>query len=170
MKELVRNRFLYIILGSLAFFLLLAIFTHDDPLLIIIRVLQGGLWTIVLVAYGAEAFRLMKRGEISEVALATTGIALAALYHILYSFWLLLWRLMGQPRDMVNNDYIGFVVWMSVVAAILLIGAPGAVGGVIPRRTWLVIGTTFGIGIVIGSSIVAFNPEIAHWIAGLIGY
>lgn len=115
---------------------------------------------VVVVAYAPVCLEALALGRIGRVEQLSLGITVGWGALLLQGLWSLLWRLAGRPAWMVDSDLDGFLVWVTILGAVLHVTAPGAVDGRVPRRTWIVTGLAFGAGLLAAALLLLRRPEI----------
>lgn len=119
------------------------------PAVYLIQVLNYVLIAIavaVSIAYLPEVWDAVRMDRIDRVAQLSLGIALSWTAVIINRSWVGLIRITDADW-MRSSPMIGFYVFLSVLAGVLHITAPGAIGGVIPKRNRIILGLAIGTGV-----------------------
>lgn len=151
-------------------FWVVAAFVPNTRLMESMRLVQITISAVVFFAYlpyATDAVLARRPNRIQQLAL---GIALGFFALAMNGVWSLVWRLSGQPYWMANSDIVGFFVWLSILSATLHITAPAPADGLIPRRNWILLGLSFGVGFASAALILTLAPDlhpIADWLQRL---
>lgn len=158
--RIVRSRTLWSALALFALYWPVAWAVPNGPLLEALHTIRIAICLMVVVAYAPICLEALARDRIDRVCQLSLGITIGWGAALLSGLWLLLWRLAGQPAWMLNSDLYGFFIWVAILGAVLHVTAPGAVDGVVPRRTWILTGAAFGAGALAAVALLVLRPDI----------
>lgn len=119
------------------------------PPTIVIQVLNYVLIAVavaVTLAYMPDVLDALKMDRVDRVAQLTLGIALSWLAVVINRSWVGVIRI-SDADWMRTSPMIGFYVFLSILAGVLHITAPGAINGQVPRKNWIRIGFAISIGV-----------------------
>lgn len=154
---ILRSRVVWAAVLIFSLFSILMWIVPNSPLMEVMHSLRGWVALAVVVAYTPiclEAVRLEKIDRIHQLSL---GIWMGWMATLILSVWSLLWRLAGKPIWMTESDINAFALMMSTMGATLHITAPGAVGGIVPRRNWIMLGLAFAAGAAFATAVMAYQ-------------
>jgi hypothetical protein len=152
----------------LAVFWIVAWFLPNNTLMETLRLVQISVGLAVVTSYAPIALgAIWSKYKPDRLQQLGMGIALGFLALVLQGAWTLLWRLSSQPYWMANADIVGFFAWMSILAGTLHITAPGAIDGTVPKRNWILLGISIGVGFLSTGLIIFYSPDfhlVADWL------
>jgi hypothetical protein len=113
---------------------------------------------MVVIVYGVSLWHFLRERSGAGIHGLTLGIFLAFAADLFGGVYGLVWRWYGQPAEWANGAAWLFPSFLTVIAAIHHIAAPGVLDGRVPRRNIILIGIAFGLsgvvaGVVIGLQI-----------------
>jgi hypothetical protein len=121
------------------------------PSIILIQALNYVLISVALavsIAYLPDVLHAIRMDRVDRVAQLSLGIALSWMAVLINRSWVGVIRV-TDAEWMRTSPVIGFYVFLSVLAGVLHITAPGAVDGVIPKRNQIILGVAIGVGLLV---------------------
>lgn len=110
----------------------------------------------VTFAYLPDVLHAVQMDRVDRVAQLTLGIALSWTAVIINRSWVGLIRI-NDADWMRASPVIGFYVFLSILAGVLHITAPGAIDGTVPRKNWVTIGVAIAIGVLAAWLVIGFG-------------
>ena len=150
-------------LALIAMFVITAIAVPNRPLTEALRIMQISVGSVVLFAYGVDAWAAARKRYLDHGEQLTLGICVGFAAVVFGGIWALLWRLAGQPAWMYNSDFNAFMAFLVIIAGTLHITAPGAINGIVPRRNWIWWGCAVGLAVLVSTMILSLQPDV-RWI------
>ncbi len=129
------------------------------PSILLIQVLNYVLIAIAIavsVAYLPNVYEALKMDRIDRVAQLSLGISLSWLAVLINRSWVGVIRITDADW-MRTSPMIGFYVFLSVLAGVLHITAPGAIDGIIPKRNQIILGAAIGVGVLVAWIVIGFG-------------
>ena len=126
----------------------------------LLRIAQAAIGVTVVTAYMPMALRALLSKNPDRVGQLSMGITLGFSSLVFSGLWFLLWRMGGQPAWMLSSEFAGFVIWMSILAGVLHVTAPGAINGMVPRRNLIILGLTMGAAVAIFLLVEWVDPDV----------
>lgn len=121
----------------------------------------------VSCVYFLTAYELLTAGHGDRLAYICLGIFISWGAQAAWRAMSLLWLLSGQPRELVDNDLIGFFQFLVICGGILHITAPRAMDRRVPKERWIFVGCVAAAGAALGVLVVTLQPDL-HALAGVI--
>ena len=165
--SILRSRTLWTALALFALYWIAAGLVPNGPLMEALHTIRIAICLVVVTAYAPVCLEALAQDRIGRVEQLSLGITIGWGATLCGGLWSLLWRLAGQPAWMVNSDLNGFFLWVAILGAVLHVTAPGAVDGIVPRRTWILTGLAFGGGALAAGVLLARRPDVAVLVEGL---
>lgn len=171
MRMIVRSPIAWAALILVVLFILLKALLPQRLMLEVLRLLQTTMAIAVVTAYWPAALAIVRRGRADLGEHLILGIVLAFIGVALSGVWALLWRLSDEPAWMYQSDFNGFLVYLSILACLLHITAPGAIDGRVPTRNWIALGMAAGAAFFAAGIILVSRPNaraivdvLEHWL------
>ena len=155
-RALVRSRIVRTALALVAAYWMAAFFM---PAVLLIQTLNYVLIAVafaVTVAYLPDVLYAIRMDRIDRVAQLSLGIALSWTAVIINRSWVAAIRI-ADTEWMRTSPVIGFYIFLSVLAGVLHITAPGAIDGDIPRRNQIILGLAIGLGVLIAWLVIGLG-------------
>jgi uncharacterized membrane protein len=143
-----------ILIIDLALMLLFCVampFVAPDWSGVLVQAARGAMSAMVTIAYGASVWEFRKEQLSTSKHMLVIGIFLAFGADFIGSVLSVVWRYYGKPEDWINYSFWLLPSFMTSIAAMHHIAAPGAINGQIPKRNFMYLSIGFGIsGLVAG--------------------
>jgi hypothetical protein len=110
----------------------------------------------LVIVYGAGLKHFFTRNDLDGAHYLVAGIAgFGATQAVRYMFnWT--WRLLDKPPGFLDNVFLAFVLWVSVLCALMHLMARNVIKGQIPRDNYKVVGIVIGVGVAISLIVISF--------------
>jgi len=141
METVNKKRFTWLFILPNVLFALIAYFTDAAPLVVMLNFALVALWAGVCVAYLPPVLQIIvDLRPLDRADVLALGIFFSALSTVVIRTWSIVWRLLGQPRWLLETDIVSYALYTSVIAAVCHLAAPGGVNDRVPQRRWVNIG------------------------------
>jgi hypothetical protein len=141
-------------------FFLIAWAVPNKSLLEALRILQVSVSLVVVIAYLPDAIDGLRQGQPDRAHQLSMGICLGFFSILCNGAYSIIWRLAGTPDWLTNSALNGFWVYLSILAGILHVTAPGSINGSVPRQNWIYIGLGFGSGALVAAFVMVAHPDL----------
>jgi hypothetical protein len=148
-------------------FVIFRVVAPADKILEELRIFQLSVGMMMAVSYGPEVWKILRGQRPAHGDLLILGVFLTGVGFVLQGVWFLLWRLGGKPNWMLDATGFAAIVLLLVIAAVLHVLSPGAIGAKVPRRNLLWLGVAVGITFGLVTWIYATRPNataIVDWL------
>lgn len=166
-SKLIRSRSAWAATILLGGFWVVTAFTPRMETIEFLRIVQISVGVVVVVSYAAHALRALLEPYPTRVQQLSMGIDIGFLSLVLGGIWFLLWRMADQPYWMPNSRLAAFFIWLSILAGVLHVTAPGAVNGQVPTRAKVLLGLAVGSGALVFLTLLWHEPDLRPWINAL---
>lgn len=132
----------------------------NADMILAMRVLQAAGAAVVCYIYWPDAIGALRAREPTMGDFLTVGIFTSWFATFCQATYSIVFRLAGSPLWLINADPVGLWITISVMAAILHVLAPEAIGGMVPRRNRVAVGGGLGVAIAIVLFVLAVRPDL----------
>ncbi len=132
----------------------------NADMILAMRVLQAAIAGVVCYIYWPDALAAIRNRQPTMGDYLTLGIFFGWLATHCQALYSIMFRLAGSPMWLINADPIGVWISISVMAGILHVLAPEAIGGVVPRRNRVAVGSGLGIAIAVVLLVLVLRPDL----------
>jgi hypothetical protein len=115
----------------------------------------------VMIAYFPGICKSMREPKWDGTHYLVMGIFITWLATATRHLWNWVWRYIGKPPEMIDHQFVAFLVWMYFLGGVMHMSAKGALDGEIPRSTWIRMGIAVAAGVGLGLLVILFL-EPAH--------
>lgn len=143
---LARSRIVRAAILLIAAYWVAAFFVPSTYLIQVLNYVLISVAVAVSIAYLPDVYQAIRMDRVDRVAQLSLGIALSWTAVIINRSWVGLIRI-ADADWMRASPMIGFYVFLSILAGVLHITAPGAIDGQIPKRNRITLGLAVAAGI-----------------------
>ncbi|WP_407529468.1 hypothetical protein [Methylobacterium oryzisoli] len=129
-------------------------------MILAMRVLQSAVAAVVCYIYWPDAWAAIRTNAPERGDYLVLGIYTGWLATMCQGLYSVTFRLAGNPMWLINADPVGLWIMMSVMAGVLHVLAPEAIGGTVPRRNRIAVGGGLGCAIVVVLVLLAVRPDV----------
>jgi hypothetical protein len=133
---------------------LVSIFVPQQPLMQFINICSLSVAVAVVITYAPAWAPALRKNALDGPDALSLGIGCTWTAEIGQRIWSIFWHGLERPEWMTQSYIIPLLLTLTVFGGIQHITAPGAVGGLVPKRNWIMLGVTFGIFTLIGLLVV----------------
>ena len=142
------------------FFMTASLLLPNASVILVSHILRISASAVVVYVYLPDAWAGLRAAVPRREDYLIVGIVFSFLSNALGSLVGLIGRMGGLPKWWLDNELIGPTLFLSVIAAVLHVSAPGAVDGQVPRRNRMAIGAAFGVAILAITGLGLAQPDI----------
>lgn len=142
-----------IILGAIGItlsYMLTAFYFEKADIITFMQAIRAVVAIAVTLAYFPGAIGLVWTGKGNRSDYLILGIVCNWASDIGVGIWTTISRFYGRPEWMLDNKWLSFFLLIAVIGGVLHLTAPGAVGGKVPRRNWMVLGAVLALATGVG--------------------
>ena len=129
-------------------FAVLAITAEALPLISILNLVVITLAVNICIAFAPSAIKSMfGTHQLNKVDFLTLGIFSVWFSIVLGTGMTLVWRYLGEPSWVIDNNFNSYRSFMLVCAAVFHLASPGSIHDAVPSRRWIKIGAWIAAGV-----------------------
>lgn len=138
----------------------------------LMQILNIGVLSIsvaVVSTYAPAWIMTLRKHTLDGPEMLSLGIGCTWTAEIGQRVWSIAWRGLSQPDWMTHSFVLPFFLALTVMGGIQHITAPGAVNGIIPKRSWITVGITLGLVtlVLLTATWLGYGPRQASGWLGL---
>lgn len=136
---------------------LLAWFIPQRAMMQFLNILVLSISVAVVATYAPAWILTLKKQNMDGPDALSLGIGCTWTAEIGQRIWSIIWRGLDQPEWMTNSPILPFFLALTVMGGIQHITAPGAVNGIVPKRSWIVLGCSLGVATLLTLLVAAYG-------------
>ena len=110
----------------------------------------------LVIVYGPGLRHFLMRNDLDGAHYLVAGIAgFGATQAIRYT-WNWLWRLFDKPHGFLDSVWLAYVLWISILCALMHLMARNVIRGHIPNENYKTVGIVVGVGIALSLLVISF--------------
>lgn len=121
----------------------------------------------VVATYAPAWMDTLRKHSLDGPDALSLGIGCTWTAEIGQRIWSIIWRGLDQPDWMTNSPILPFFLALTVMGGVQHITAPGAVNGIVPKRSWIVLGCSLGVATLLALLVAAYgfqDSRSTEWI------
>lgn len=135
----------------------------SDENAIVVQALRVAASLTIVIAYGMSIWEERGARIANSTHVFIFGIFMAFLGDLVAGSVSIGWRLVGKPDQWATHSFWILGAWLTIIAALHHLVAPGVVDGRIPKRSAWLIGISVGIAAFIAAIVIALNVYQPAW-------
>ncbi|MGU3363046.1 hypothetical protein ACLBWX_22275 [Methylobacterium sp. M6A4_1b] len=166
--ENIRGIMLWSAIALFVGYQILNVFVPNSEMILYVWILDSATTAVALWIFAADAWAGIWRSMPRPRDFPIVGIWLKVLSAELQSINAIIYRLSGKPDWWLNNELLGGIILLSVVAVVCHVCTPGTVeedgNPVVPRRNQYALAIGFGIAVFAVGALIASKPVIGPYL------
>ena len=156
LRSLIRSRLTRTAVVLVAAYWIAAFFVPAPLVIVGFSYILIAIAVAVTVAYLPSVVQALAEDRLDRVAQLTIGIVLSWMAIIMARGWGNAIRILDQDW-MRNSPIVGFYLFISILAGVLHITAPGVINGKVPQRNWIILGCAIGAGSLVAGVLIGMQ-------------
>lgn len=158
LRDILKSRVVWTALALVAAYWIAAFFVKSTILIPALNFVLIAVAIAVMFAYAPSILDALRRNNIDRVTQLTIGIVLAWIAAIMLRSWAAAIRITDYDW-MRDSPFVGFCIYLTILAGVLHLTPPGAIDGRIPRRNWVILGIAVGAGLLAAGILLVLRIE-----------